>query len=63
MSRKLFYLGGLDIRDLHIEVESLARKRMIEVDDYGLFFDLVSNYIRDELLQFSIPARAARTGA
>jgi len=36
MSRKLFYLGGLDIRDLYIEVEGLARQWMVEIDHDGL---------------------------
>src|SRR5262245_12218313 len=37
----LFRLRRLDVFDLYIEVQRLARQRMIEVDDDGFFSDLV----------------------
>ena len=38
---RLSCFGGFDVFDGHIEIQSLSRQRMIEVDDHGFFFDLV----------------------
>ena len=34
-------LSGRDVRNFHLEVESLSRQGMIEIDDDGFVFDFV----------------------